>query len=286
MSLNFAMQEQSDPVPMARMSLLRETAELAIQAWKSRKTLWAVTWMDFQQRYAGSILGMLWLPLYSALFLGMYSFVFLYVSPGQMQGFSTYERVVFIFSGLVPYLLVSEVIATSVSVVKTNIVIIKTTLFPAELLPVKQVMISLIGGLMNLVILLIMAAPTRFLSWHLFYLPVPLAMAVFSCLAIGWLFATLGVMFPDLSQFINIVTLALLFLAPVWCRLGDVTEFARNLFRVNPLTFLIDSFRYALLGMHDTSFRAHGIALAAAAVCAAVTGVIFRRLRPILVDYE
>src|ERR1700683_5207379 len=212
------MPEVAERAEPRRFWLMRDFVALAAGAWKARKTLWAVTWMDFQQRYAGSILGMVWLPLYSALFLGMYSFVFLYISPGQLPGFSTYERVVFIFSGLVPYLIVAEVIGSSVVIVKANITIIKTTLFPAELLPVKQVMLSLLAGFMNLVILLIMAAPTRFMTWHLVYLPVPMVTTVLMCLALSWLFATLGVMFPDLNQFINVVTLALLFLSPIWCR--------------------------------------------------------------------
>jgi lipopolysaccharide transport system permease protein len=257
--------------------------------WRERKTLWAVAWLDFQKKYAGSFFGLLWMPLYSIMFMGMYSFTFLFIWGGGGAGFTTYEYVVFFFAGLVPYFLVVDVIGTSVTMVKSNIIIIKTTLFPTELLPVKQVVQSLLAAAGNIGIMLLLAVfASRFRGWHMLYLPVPLLLTTLSCLALAWFFGIVGVVFPDLNQFIGVITLAMLFLSPVSSRLSNpqVSRFAKVIMLINPLSYLIDSFRYAVLGERFTPMWIDGVGIVIAATLAILLGMLFRKLKPMFVDYE
>ena len=47
-----------------------ETAGLLSNLRRSWPVLWALTVIECRRKYAGSILGLLWYPLYSALLLG------------------------------------------------------------------------------------------------------------------------------------------------------------------------------------------------------------------------
>ena len=55
--------------------------------------------IECRRKYAGSILGMLWYPLYSLLLLGSYCFVYLVVFRVRYRELGTYEFVLFVFSG-------------------------------------------------------------------------------------------------------------------------------------------------------------------------------------------
>jgi lipopolysaccharide transport system permease protein len=264
-----------------------ESTSLLRTMWRERKTLWAVAWLDFQKKYAGSFLGLLWLPLYSLLFMGMYSFTFIFIWNTQVAGFTTFQYVVFFFTGLVPYFLVVDVIASSVTMVKSNIAIIKTTLFPTELLPVKQVIQSLLAGAMNIALVVVMAeCSKKFHGLHMLYLPVPLVLATLACLALGWFFSMVGVMFPDISQFINVLTLAILFLSPISTQLDQMHGFAKWLMLANPMSYLIDSFRFAVLGKRYMPMWSDALALLILLLLAGFMGTLFRRLKPMFVDYE
>ena len=63
---------------------------------RSWRVLWALTVIESRRKYAGSLLGMLWYPLYSALLLGCYCFVYMVILHARFAGLGTYEYVLFI----------------------------------------------------------------------------------------------------------------------------------------------------------------------------------------------
>ena len=56
-----------------------ETTGLVSNLRRSWRVLWTLTTIECQRKYAGSILGTLWYPLYSMLLLGSYCFLYLVV---------------------------------------------------------------------------------------------------------------------------------------------------------------------------------------------------------------
>ena len=112
---------------------------------RSWRVLWALTFIESRRKYAGSILGMLWYPMYSALLLGSYCFVYLVVFRMRFKELGTYEYVLFVFAGLIPYLGFSEAVATSTASVRQSLAILKNAVFPIEFVPVKFVCAALFG---------------------------------------------------------------------------------------------------------------------------------------------
>src|SRR5476649_2491550 len=77
---------------------------LVVSQWRLRRVLYASAKAELKKRYAGSLLGPAWAFLYPLLFLSMYLFVWLVVMKMREPGLGRLDYVLFVFSGLVPFL--------------------------------------------------------------------------------------------------------------------------------------------------------------------------------------
>ncbi len=266
--------------------LVSDTSAILRNIRSSWRVLWALTIIETRRKYAGSVLGLLWYPAYSALLLGCYCFLYLVVFKMRFKELGSYQYVLFVFSGLIPYLGFSEAVATSTSSVRQNLSVLRNAVFPSEFLPVKGGCAALFGLLRSLARLVVMVLPTAFFGWHLLYLPVAIAALFIFCLGIAWMLSAIAVVLPDIAQIVNIVLMLAMFISPVGYSIDMVPARVRFLVYMNPLTYLIEAFRYAILGVRDVPFWVDGTFIAACLVFAALAGTFFRRLSPIFADYE
>jgi len=253
---------------------------------RSWRVLWALTVIESRRKYAGSVLGMLWYPMYSALLLGSYCFLYLVVFQMRFKDLGTYQYVLFVFSGLIPYLGFSEAVNSSAPSVRQSLSILKNAVFPIEFVPVKFVCAAMFGLVSSLAILVAMVAPTHFAGWHILYLPVPIGALLLFCVMIAWTLSAVAVVLPDVMQVTNISLLLLMFVSPVGFSPDMVPERIRFLIYLNPLTYLIESFRFSVLGTRFLPLWTDAVFIAACAAGAALAGTFFRRLSPIFSDYE
>jgi homopolymeric O-antigen transport system permease protein len=263
-----------------------DAAAIARDFRRSWRVLWTLTRIETQRKYAGSVLGTLWYPLYSALLLGSYCFVYLVVLRMKFKEFGEYDYVLFVFAGLIPYLGLSEAVMTSTASVRQSLAILKNAVFPIEFVPVKFVSAALFGLLSSVAILCMMVVPTAYFGWHILYLPVAVAMLFVYCVMTAWALSAIAVFVPDLLQVVNIALLLLMFISPVGYSIDMVPAPARFLVYLNPLTYLIEAFRFAMLGIRTTPLWADAAFAAACILGASLTGAFFRRLSPIFADYE
>jgi lipopolysaccharide transport system permease protein len=131
-----------------------------------------------------------------------------------------------------------------------------------------------------------MTAPTAHAGWHFLYLPVAVAGLATFCVMIAWILSATAVVVPDLAQVVNIALMLLMFVSPVGYTMGDVPRNMRFLLFLNPLTYLIDMFRFAVLGIRELPWWIDLAFLTFSAAGAALAGTFFRRVSPIFSDYE
>jgi lipopolysaccharide transport system permease protein len=270
----------------APVAALRETMTTLQKARQARRVLASVVWLEFQKKYAGSVLGLLWHPLYAALLLATYSFVYLVVFRARFSEFGRFEYVLFIFSGMVPYLGFSDAVATATPSVKANLALLRNSVFPLELVPIRQLIVSMGGLLISLGILLLMLIGSGNAGLHLLYLPVPLALLFVSLAGLVWFTSATAVLVPDVTYVVNLLLLLFLFISPIGYPLSMVPEAARIWVLLNPLTYLVESFRFALMGLRETPLWADAVFALFALVLAIAGAGFFRRLMPVFTDYE
>ncbi|MCE9590356.1 MAG: ABC transporter permease [Planctomycetes bacterium] len=263
-----------------------EMDTLLHRLYRARHTLIAVTRVEFHKKYAGSILGALWYPLYSAILLGIYCFVYLAIMSMKIPEMGSYEYVLFIFAGLIPFLGFSDALMSGITSIKSNIALVKNAVFPVELIPIKHILVSMAGLTITLAVLIVMILPTSMLGAHMLYLPVPLLLLFLFTLAVVWVLAAVAVLVPDLTYLVNLLVLMLMFLSPIGFSLDRIPGNAAVVLYFNPMTYLIESFRYALIGLRTTPMWWDAAFGLVSIVGVSFAGAFFRRLMPMFSDYE
>ncbi len=246
----------------------------------------AITRVELAKRYSGSLLGMAWVGLYPVLFLCVYLFVYLVIFKMKFPGYSQLDYVVYVFAGLVPYIGFMESLNSGCHAIKQNIHLVKNVMLPIELVPVRYVLVSLVTQLVGMGVLLLLAALNGSISIHLAWLPLVLLLQVAFLVGLVWIFSGLAVVLPDISYFVNLTTLLLIFISPIGFKVDMVPDYLAFLVYLNPVYYMLEPFRYSLLYAQLPPLE---IALPFVAMCLltfAAGAAFFRRFRNVLVDYE
>jgi lipopolysaccharide transport system permease protein len=83
--------------------------------------------------------------------------------------------------------------------------------------------------------------------WTIVLLPLVFVPLAIFTLGVGWLLASLGVYFRDVSQITGVIATAMLFLSTAIVPVETVPAAYRFLFYLNPLSFIIDQARNVAL---------------------------------------
>lgn len=202
-------------------------------------------------RYKGSVLGLLWSFLNPMFLLLVYTFVFSVVFKarwGGDLGESKTKFAIIMFVGMIVHGLFAEVINRSPALILENSNFVKKIIFPLEILPVITIASALFHATVStLVLLVFVLAVNHQLSITVLYIPLIIMPLVLITLGLSWIFTSLGVFIRDIGQITSIITMVMMFLAPVFYPITAVPEGLRPIIMANPLTFIIEQARNVLV---------------------------------------
>jgi lipopolysaccharide transport system permease protein len=236
---------------------------MASSLWCNRQLISRLSRREVVGRYQGSIIGILWSFLNPLFMLVVYTFVFSVVFKarwGVGEDETKFQFAVVLFAGLIVHGLFSEVLNRAPNLVLSNVNYVKKVLFPLEILPGIAMGAALFHSTISLTVLL--AASVLFngyLPWTAILIPLVLFPLVILTLGLAWMLASLGVFLRDVGQTINIITLVLLFLSPIFYPLTALPIEFQPLIMVNPLTFIIEQTRDVLIWGHLPNWIGLGI---------------------------
>jgi lipopolysaccharide transport system permease protein len=189
--------------------------------------------------------------LYPLLFLGAYAIVYQFIFRVQNATFGTgAEYVLFIFCGLVPFLGFAESVAGGVTAVTGNANLIKNTLFPIELLPVKSVLVAQGSQLVGMGLLIaVLAVMGRLTPWALL---IPLIWFFQLLLTIGivWILSSSAVILRDLQHAVSVLMLVLMMVSPIAYTTEMAPAALRPFLTLNPLYPIITASQDVLFFGH------------------------------------
>lgn len=214
-----------------------------------RNLLYHTTMTDIKGRYAGTIMGMAWLAIYPLLFLTLYAIVYVAIFRVRFGELKPFEYVLLIFAGLVPFLNFVEVLGSGVNSVTSNSSLIKNTLFPIELIPVKAVLTSIPSLFISLFILEGALIVCGKLAWWQLFCPVIIVLQTLFCIGLCWVLSSLNVFMKDLGQIIPVISLFLMLVSPIAYTMDMVPKDLMIFMYFNPIFYLIMLYRGCLLGM-------------------------------------
>lgn len=232
-------------------------------------------------RYRGANLGVVWAILSPFLMLGVYTMAFGEILQARWPGVeSTSGFVLVLFVGLSIHSFFAECITRAPSLIFANANYVKKVIFPLEILPWPVVISALFHLALNVVVLIAgiwfvngRVAPTVFL------LPIVLLPLLPVVLGAVWLLSAIGTYVRDIAQLMGPLATALLFLSSAIVPVGAVPEKYRWIFEANPLTLIIDQARVVTLDGRVPDAQALLYYSATATIFAALSFLLFRRLR-------
>jgi lipopolysaccharide transport system permease protein len=241
---------------------------------------------EFQAKYRGSLLGVIWVALHPLAMILVYMIVFSQIMSGRVAGVtSSAQYGIFLCAGVLTWGLFSETIGRMQSVFVDNANLMKKANFPRICLPAVAVVSATLNFVIALGIFLVLLVVTgNAPGWEvILLLPV---MAIQMCLAvgIGMLAGTLNVFFRDIGQISGVLLQFWFWLTPIVYPVSIVPSAVRYALEFNPMYAVIDSYQSVFLGRGGPDWVAL-LPPAIAALLAAMLGLnVFRRHAGDLVD--
>ncbi|MDQ6676469.1 MAG: ABC transporter permease [Acidobacteriota bacterium] len=236
---------------------------------------------DFQQRYIGSVAGWLWGLIHPVVLLLSYTFVFsvcLHQKPGAGQVTQNYP--LFLFAGMLPWLLFSETVLRSAASLLEQANLITKTVFPAEIVPVSIFLSSLVSHLMATSLVVAGAALVlNHFSATLVFLPIFLVLLGLFAIGIGWIASSLQVYLRDTAQVLTVGLTFWFWVTPIFITEDQFPESLRFLITANPLAYIVRAYREMLLGYRVPSLRDLALAAVYSVTTFVVGGMFFRYMK-------
>jgi lipopolysaccharide transport system permease protein len=213
--------------------------------WRYRELLGFLAWRDIKVRYKQTVLGVAWAVIQPAIQTVLLTFVFGKLAK-MPDGGVPYPMLV--LAGLLPWQLFSSAFSGAGNSLVGNSHLISKVYFPRLIVPLSALAVALV----DLFILLVISLPVTlafgvFPTWRLLLLPVFILLALIIALGAGLWITALTVKYRDF-RFITPFLLQIgLFATPVGYRTDFLPNW-RELLSLNPLTGVVNCFRWCLLG--------------------------------------
>ena len=219
--------------------------------WRYRELLGFLAWRDVKVRYKQAVLGFAWAIIQPAVQTVLLTFVFGKLAK-MPAGNLPYPLLV--LAGLLPWQLFSTAFSGAGNSLVGNSHLISKVYFPRLIVPLSALAVALV----DMGVLLVLSVPIAFFvggvlpTWRLLLLPVFILAALLIALGAGLWITALTVKYRDFKFITPFLLQIGVFVTPVGYRTDFLPNW-RNILALNPLTGVVDGFRWSLLGA-DYSF--------------------------------
>lgn len=208
-----------------------------------REMIFSLVKRDLKGRYKGSVLGFLWTFLNPLLQLAVYTMVFSVIMRAGIE-----DYYLFLFVALVPWIFFSTSLSGGASCIWAQQDMVKKIYFPREVLPISYVTSQFVNMLLSfIVIFAVLICSGHSLNFiAILYLPIIMIVEFILALGVAMLTSAITVYFRDMEYILGIVAMAWQFLTPVMYAIDMAPEKVRFVFRLNPMTPVIEAYREIL----------------------------------------
>lgn len=217
--------------------------------WNYRELIFFFTWRDLKVRYKQTLLGAAWAILQPFLTMVVFSIFFGGLAKVPSDGV---PYPIFSYAALLPWTLFSKALQDASRSLVSSANIISKVYFPRLILPLS----STLAGLVDFVIALVVLVGMMFFygiqpTANTWTLPLFVLLALITAIGVGLWLSALNVMYRDVGYIIPFLTQFWMYITPIAYPASMVPEQWKFLYALNPLTGVVEGFRWALLGTGD-----------------------------------
>jgi lipopolysaccharide transport system permease protein len=214
--------------------------------WRYRELLFLLTWRDIKVRYAQTVLGASWAVLQPLLTMVIFSIIFGQLAKLPSDGI---PYPIFTYTALLPWQLFSFSLTNSSQSLVGSQNLVSKVYFPRLIIPIASVLPGLVDFVISFLVLIGMLLYYQIpFTARILALPLFLLLAVMSALAVGLWLSALNVKYRDIRYVVPFMTLFWQYATPVAYSASLIPEKWRLLYGLNPMTGVVEGFRWALLG--------------------------------------
>ncbi|MCB9338332.1 MAG: ABC transporter permease [Lewinellaceae bacterium] len=259
------------------------------EVWNSRDLLWLFTKRDIAQLYKQTILGPLWFFLQPLLTTIVFTVVFGGIAAMSTDGI---PPMLFYLAGQVFWVHFAEVLNKTSTTFRDNQSIFGKVYFARLIAPLSVVLNSLIKFGIQLTLFVIIylyfilfeGTPIQ-LHWQAALLPVLIILTGLMGLGMGLIITSLTTKYRDLTFLVTFGVQLLMFITPsVIYPLSEVSPEYRFLAGLNPLTAVIETFKYGFLGEGTFSWLYFGSSVVTTLVLFLAGVLIFNKTEKNFMD--
>jgi lipopolysaccharide transport system permease protein len=251
------------------------------ELWLYRELLGFLVWRDIKIRYRQTFLGGLWAVLQPLIAMLLFGALF-----GRVTGMSGggHPYALFVFAGLVPWTFFANAIGLASNSMVGSEQMIRKIYFPRLFVPLGTIAAFGLDVLISLTFMAVLMFHYRLApGFSLIYLPIFILGIFLVTSGFGLMLAAINVRYRDVKYVVPFVTQMAFFITPVIYPISYVPAKLRVIVALNPLTGIVEGFRYALLG-GSVSWTMMAGSLLAACVIFAFGLSVFLRMERIFAD--
>lgn len=231
-----------------------------IEVWKFRDLIFMFVKRDFIAQYKQTILGPIWFIIQPLMITLTYIVIF-----GGVANLSTdgQPKILFYMSGVLFWNYFSTSFLRTSETFSANAGMFGKVYFPRLTVPIASVLSSFISFFIQLSLLLVILAiyvingfsPNW--NYTIFLLPILMILMAAQALGFGIIISSMTTKYRDLKYLVTFGVQLLMYATPVVYPVSMVTDNRLAiLLKLNPMTSLIETFRYAILGSGTFSWGA------------------------------
>lgn len=258
------------------------------EIWDYRDLLFILTKRDITAIYKQTIFGPLWFFLQPALTTVVYIILFSRVAKLSTAGL---PPVLFYISGIVLWSYFSECIIRTSTFFKDNTQILAKVYFPRLIVPLSLVITNLVKFTIQILLFFIIYLYFLFTSntvhpnAYAFLLPVLILIVAGLGLGTGMIISSLTTRYKDLAHLTTFGVQLMMYTSTVIFPLSGFTESKyRLLVMANPMTGIIEAFRYGFLGAGELNWALLGYDTACMVGFLVIGVLIFNSIERSFVD--
>lgn len=224
---------------------------------KYRDLIFLFVKRDFVAQYKQTILGPLWMFIQPFLTVLLFSIIF---SGLARLSTSDVPPLLFYLSAYVPWVYLSECITKNSSIFKANSAIFGKVYFPRLVIPFSIIISNIFRFFIQLFLFFIVyfyfaSFKTGFsINAHALFLPLLVLLIAIIGLSIGLIISSLTIKYRDLSLMVTFFIQFLMYGSSVIFAYNSLGEGIEQILVYNPIVWINEAFRFALLGVGTWSW--------------------------------
>ncbi len=220
--------------------------------WEYRELLYFLVWRDIKVRYKQTAIGAVWAVLQPITTMVIFTIIFSKFAKIPSDGI---PYPVFAYAALLPWNLFATGLNRAITSLVANTYLISKVYFPRLIIPMAGTVVGAVDFAIAFLILVGMMAwfgitpPLGVLG-----LPVFVLLALLTAFAVGLWLSALNVKYRDVGHAVPFLLQFWMYASPVVYPASLIPERWRPLYYLNPMTGVIEGFRWALFGRPTPHF--------------------------------